>query len=373
MATATVTCSSLNVRKGPGTNFSKLGVLNHNQTVTVTGQSGNWYKISYNGTEAYINSSSSYVKYSGGNTSGGSASTGSSSSSYQVMASTLNVRSGAGTNHSVIGTLNSGALVTSMGESNGWLKISYKGSVGWISKKFTKASSGGSSSGGDSSSGSSSAGTTAKKGTVTCSKLNVRSGAGTGHSVIGSLSNGESFSYTDESNGWLKISFGSGTGWISKSYTSVGGGASSDGGATTGGKASSVGQAIANKAQSLMSQYVSEKWTYSQAHRLSTGHYDCSSFAYRSCLAGGVNLNSNSEGQAKMIYNKVGEVSLSNIQPGDLIFFHNNWNSGTRWRGINHVAVAIGGGKRVDAGGTPVKMKDLSGDIKMIGRPASLA
>jgi uncharacterized protein YgiM (DUF1202 family) len=376
MATATVTATSLWVRKGPGTSYAKLGTLSHNQTVTVNGQSNGWYQISFKGQTGFI--SGKYAKYSsGGNAGGGSgsgsATASSSGNSYTITATALNVRKGAGTSYGILGTLSQNATVTALAESSGWLKIMFKGQEGWISKKYTKASSGGGSS--DNTVASAPAAvTTGKSGSVTCDCLNVRSGAGTTNNIIGKLYRGEGFTYTAESNGWLKISYKGGTGWISKAYTSVGGGnaGGGGGGGNVVGK-QGIGSAIANTARSLMSKYVSEGWTYSQDYRLSTGHYDCSSFAYRCCSAAGVSgLNTNSVGQAKVLYNAGAEVSLSNIQEGDLIFFHNNWNSGERWRGINHVAVAVGGGRRVDAGGTPVKEKDLSGNIKMIGRPAAL-
>ena len=46
---------SVNIRKGPGTDYEKIGSLTMNQKVTVTGQADNgWYRISYNGGDAYV-------------------------------------------------------------------------------------------------------------------------------------------------------------------------------------------------------------------------------------------------------------------------------------------------------------------------------
>lgn len=46
---------SVNVRKGPSTDYEKIGSLTMNQKVTVTGQADNgWYRISYNGGDAYV-------------------------------------------------------------------------------------------------------------------------------------------------------------------------------------------------------------------------------------------------------------------------------------------------------------------------------
>lgn len=46
---------SVNVRKGPSSDYEKLGGLSTNQKVTVTGQADSgWYRIEYNGAEGYV-------------------------------------------------------------------------------------------------------------------------------------------------------------------------------------------------------------------------------------------------------------------------------------------------------------------------------
>ncbi len=46
---------SVNIRKGPGTDYEKICSLTMNQKVTVTGQADNgWYRISFNGGDAYV-------------------------------------------------------------------------------------------------------------------------------------------------------------------------------------------------------------------------------------------------------------------------------------------------------------------------------
>ena len=48
--------SSVNVRKGPSADFERLGSLNANQQVKVTGKSDQtgWFRIEFNGSEAYV-------------------------------------------------------------------------------------------------------------------------------------------------------------------------------------------------------------------------------------------------------------------------------------------------------------------------------
>lgn len=49
---------SVNVRKGPSTDYERVGSLTTNQEVTVTGKaSTGWYEISYNGEVAYVSNS----------------------------------------------------------------------------------------------------------------------------------------------------------------------------------------------------------------------------------------------------------------------------------------------------------------------------
>lgn len=358
----------LNVRTGPGTGYKKLGKLANNTSVKLNGSKSGWYAINYSGRNAYI--CASYVSVSGGQASSGGQTSG--GGSYTVTASALNVRKGPGTNYGALGQLKSGNVVTANGESNGWLKISYKGQTGWISKKYTR-------SGGNASGGNNTSAPQSKSGRVTASSLNVRKGPGTGYDKLGALSSGASFSYTGESNGWLKISYKGQTGWIAKKYTTVGGGTVSSGGKTTSGGSGSqkqrqLGQTALNQAKALYSKYVNNGWTYSQNYRTSNGHYDCSSYSARSWAAAGLSMGyANSVGQAKLIYNKGGEVSTKNLIPGDLLFYHNGWNSGQRWRGINHVAVYDGSGGRYDAGGTPVKHVGSIGSPVMAGRPSVLA
>lgn len=57
-----------------------------------------------------------------------------------------------------------------------------------------------------------------KTGTVTCSSLNVRSGAGTSYRKIGSLSYNQKVTIVSTVNGWYKIKYGSGYGYVSVDY-----------------------------------------------------------------------------------------------------------------------------------------------------------
>ena len=151
---------------------------------------------------------------SGSNNSGSSTTTTTQSGTIKVSGA-LNVRSGAGTSYSVIGSLSNGANVEIVETSGSWYKIKYGSGYGYVSKDYVTVSSSSSNSGSSSS-------TTTQSGTIKVSDaLNVRSGAGTSYSVIGSLSNGANVEIVETSGSWYKIKYGSGYGYVSKDYVTI--------------------------------------------------------------------------------------------------------------------------------------------------------
>ena len=222
----------LNVRSGAGTSYSVIGSLNNGAKVEIVETSGNWYKIKYGSGYGYV--SKDYVTVSSSNNSGssdsGNSNNGSNSNNNGNSSSTttqsgtikvnggLNVRSGAGTSYSVIGSLNNGAKVEIVETSGNWYKIKYGSGYGYVSKDYVTVSSNSNS---GSNNGSSSS-TTTQSGTVKANGgLNVRSGAGTSYSVIGSLNNGAQVEIVETSGSWYKIKYGSGQGYVSKDYVTI--------------------------------------------------------------------------------------------------------------------------------------------------------
>ena len=141
------------------------------------------------------------------------------------VSDSLNVRSGAGTSYSVIGSLKNGTSVEIVGTSGNWYKIKYGNDYGYVSKDYvTLNSSSNSNTGNTSNSGSTNntPATSTTKGTVKVSdSLNVRSGAGTSYSVVGSLKNGTSVEIVETSGNWYKIKYGNGYGYVSKDYITL--------------------------------------------------------------------------------------------------------------------------------------------------------
>eukprot|EP01107_Rhizomastix_libera_P002668 TRINITY_DN145_c1_g2_i1.p1 TRINITY_DN145_c1_g2~~TRINITY_DN145_c1_g2_i1.p1 ORF type:complete len:360 (-),score=91.36 TRINITY_DN145_c1_g2_i1:122-1105(-) len=117
---------------------------------------------------------------------------------YTVTASSLNVRSGPGTSYSVVTSLSKGKIVSVTSISNGWAKIS----SGYVSSQYlTKVAT---------------TSTSSTSYTVTTSALNMRSGPGTGYSIVKVLSMGDTVLVTSITSGWAKCS----EGYVSSQYIS---------------------------------------------------------------------------------------------------------------------------------------------------------
>lgn len=115
---------------------------------------------------------------------------------------TVNVRSGPGTGYGVLGQVAAGHTYVGIAQSGEWWKIAYNGSLGWTHGSYYTTLSG----------------TTGVK--VTTDTLNVRSGPGTGHSILGQIYMGQIYFWTQVEglNGWYKICWGGGYGFVSGSY-----------------------------------------------------------------------------------------------------------------------------------------------------------
>ncbi|WP_379970172.1 SH3 domain-containing protein [Ectobacillus sp. sgz5001026] len=191
----TVNATYLNVRTGPSTNDSVIGALPNQSSVTILGESGNWYKIQYNNQVAYV--SKDYVTVS--------------SSKYKVTADSLRVRSGASTSSSIIGMLGNGDEVTVESENNGWCKITYNNQAAYVSKAFLASSN---------SSTSSSVQSTSTF-YVNADSLRFRTGPGTNYNIIDVLSSGQKVEVTGQSGSWYKVRYNGNDGYVSKDYLST--------------------------------------------------------------------------------------------------------------------------------------------------------
>ena len=144
----------------------------------------------------------------------------------------LNIRGGTSTAHPVVGELKNGDRVEILEQKTVGAMVWGKISKGWISMTYVTLD--GANSGGNSSS------TQTWTGTVVSSEwLNIRSGAGTNFPIAGHLTPGEKVTITEQktvgSMTWGKIS----KGWVSLSYVRLDGSGPSDNGSSNTGNTGS--------------------------------------------------------------------------------------------------------------------------------------
>ncbi len=236
-----VTTDNLNVRKGPSTSYSKLGVLPKKQSVTLVGKfTSNWYKIKYGSSYGYV-CGDYLTKISGGTTvttappttakpttAAPSIDAGITAvSGKAVTTDALNVRKGPNTSYSKLGVLSKGASVVLVGkfEKTNWYKIQYGNGYGYVCGDYIKVSAAATTkpttAKPTTTAPSIDAGITAVSGkAVTTDVLNVRKGPATSYAKLGILPAKTTVTLIGkfEKTNWYKIAYGSGYGYVCGDY-----------------------------------------------------------------------------------------------------------------------------------------------------------
>lgn len=127
---ATVT-ENVNFRTGPSTSYSSITVISKGSSIEVLSTSGNWVNAKYNGKTGYI-----YKDYVSNST---STSETTQTTKYVNTTAGLNVRTGPSTSYAKIVTLSYGQSVNVLSTSNGWSKINYSGSTGYVSSQYLQS------------------------------------------------------------------------------------------------------------------------------------------------------------------------------------------------------------------------------------------
>ncbi|WP_067727991.1 N-acetylmuramoyl-L-alanine amidase [Oceanobacillus damuensis] len=132
-----VTTNILNVRSEPASDAAILGYLSKGNKVVAFQEQYGWVQTYYGGKEAWVAKHYLWPASTGSNTSE-STQTSDSGNSITVTASSVNVRSGPSTDHSIIGSTQSGDTYNLAETSGDWHKVNLaNGSVGWIAAWLT--------------------------------------------------------------------------------------------------------------------------------------------------------------------------------------------------------------------------------------------
>ena len=141
--------ANLNVRKGPGTSYKKIGCLVKGTVVYSLGKSGSWHRINYNGQTAYVSGSyltKVFIPDKPQNDPIHEEATPTIPEAEGVVYYTttaLNVRTGPSTSHDRLGTMAKGTKVVSYGTSSGWHKIIYNNQIAYCFGSYLTKNGGG--------------------------------------------------------------------------------------------------------------------------------------------------------------------------------------------------------------------------------------
>lgn len=119
------TTDSLRLRSEPNTSSSILTTAPKGASVSVVEETGDgWYKVEYNGQTGYM--SADYLTVT-------------EAKLYVCSTDVLNIRAEAGTEYDKVGQMPNGAVADLLDDSvDGWYKVDYNGTVGYVSADYAK-------------------------------------------------------------------------------------------------------------------------------------------------------------------------------------------------------------------------------------------
>ena len=198
--------SNLNLRQGPSTSTDVLATLRHGQSVTVTGESGDWYAIEVSGYSGYV--MKTYVTFSEDEeSSSGSSEVFPAVIRLSSSSSTVNVRSGAGTNYSKIGSLTNGASVNVVASNGDWYRIEYGNGYGYVMKTYVQLVSSGSSSEDED-----------VLTAVTTAAVNLREEGTTSSDKLGTYPKGTRVVVLEKGSSWSRVDISGNEGYMKNTY-----------------------------------------------------------------------------------------------------------------------------------------------------------
>ena len=136
---ATVTGTEVNVRTGPGTSYPIFETLKHGMTVSVMNRTNaDWYLVSWDGNSGYV--FSQFLQITKEDRAAEITVSQDGSPGY-INAMYVCLRSGPGTNCTILGTYSNGKTLTITGSSGAWTAVTIDGKDGFVFSDFVSAGS----------------------------------------------------------------------------------------------------------------------------------------------------------------------------------------------------------------------------------------
>ncbi len=390
--------TSVNLRSGAGTSYSKVTQGNTGDKAYIIGVNKGWYKVIFGKDICYIRSdyldlteipyenqasSNDPLFFRNGKSTGTTPSADALKNSAPSDTPTQNdsavisdgmkygigfitgtgvrVRSEANTTSKVVDTSNINEVVVVLGKEGDWYKVIYDLQEGYMHGDYLKVSTTGNAELG--------------YGKVNATSLNIRKGPGTSYSSVTRAGNGERVYIIGIQNGWYRIIYGDHVAYASSKYINLTeipyenrSSAKSPifyrGGKSLGIEPSAKALKEANKSDLVTDevtgsqivekakQYLGVPYVYGGA---SPSGFDCSGFVYYVFRSLGINISRTQD----TMYAQGIPVSKSELKPGDLVFFQNTYKAG-----ISHVGIYVGDGKFIHSphSGKVVSYSDLYSD-----------
>ncbi|MEH6944254.1 SH3 domain-containing protein [Bacillus sp. JJ722] len=205
------TGSSLNIRSKPRETSAKIGSLEKGTKVTIISESEGWLYVQAGSMNGWVSKEYVALQTSSGDSSTSGNNTSADGTVY-VNSSTLNVRSNATTNSTIVQVLKQNDQVTVLKEDGDWSKIQFSNGQGWVANQYLTSST--------KNSTQVSTNQVSDENVVLRSNANLRTGPSTQHAAVVLGQAGSTYKLISKSGDWLQVQLPNGsTAWVASWLT----------------------------------------------------------------------------------------------------------------------------------------------------------